>query len=133
MAQGALALDQDEVGRGPGSLEHQLLGGAGDEVGDHGVDADAPSCDDDTGLSCRNELGGEAGLPGGAFDLQGRGHLADGTVRPYGERDLRPDLEALPREERDVLRRLAHVPDWLAGELGCESLVEAADDLEPRF
>ena len=71
--------------------------------------------------------------PGGALDLQGRRHLADGAVRPYGERDLGPDLEALPREERDALRRLAHVPDGFAGKLGREPLVEAADDLEPSF
>src|ERR687897_932827 len=44
-------------------------------------------------------------------------------VCPYGERDLGPDLEALPREERDALRRLAHIPDGLAGKLGREPLV----------
>src|SRR5215203_72163 len=133
MSQGALALDQDEVGRGPGRLEHQLFGGTRDEIRDHGVDADAPPRDDYAGLSRGDELGGEAGLPGGPLDLQGRRHLADGAVRPYGERDLGPDLEALPREERDALRRLAHVPDGLAGKLGREPLVEAADDLDPSF
>src|SRR5215216_152629 len=45
MSKGALALDKDEVGRGPGRLEHQLFGGT------------------------RDELRGEAGLPGGAPDL----------------------------------------------------------------
>jgi hypothetical protein len=133
MSQGALALDEDEVGRGPGCFEHQLFGGTRDEIRDHGVDADAPPRDDYAGLSRGDELGGEAGLSGGALDLQGRRHLADGAVRPYGERDLGPDLEALPREERDALRRLAHIPDGLAGKLGREPLVEAADDLEPRF
>src|SRR5215212_1560344 len=131
MSQRALAFDEDEVGRGLGRLKHQLFGGARDEIRDHGVDADAPPRDYYAGLSSWDELGGETGLPGGALDLQGGRHLADSAVRSYGERDLRPDLEAFPREERDALRRLAHVPDGLAGKLGGEPLMEAADDLEP--
>src|SRR5215203_279280 len=133
MSQGALAFDEDEVGRGLGRLKHQLFGGARDEIRDHGVDADAPPRDYYAGLSSWDELGGEPGLPGGALDLQGRRHLADSAVRTYGERDLRLDLEALPREERDALGRLAHVPDGLAGKIGREALMEAADDLEPSF
>src|SRR5918995_1366512 len=133
MSQGALALDQDEVGGGSGRLENQLFGGTRHEVRDYSVDADAPPRDDHAGLSRGDELRGEDGLPGGVLDLQGRRHLADGAVRTYGERDLGPDLETLPREERDALRRLAYVPDGFAGKLGREPLVEAADDLEPRF
>src|SRR5687768_18483576 len=129
MPEGALALDQDEVGRGFGRLENQLFGGTRDEVRDHGVDADAPPRDDHAGLSRGDERGGEAGLPGGALDLQGRRHLADGAVRTYGKRDLGPDFETLPREERDAFWRLAHVADRFAGKLGREPLVTAADDL----
>src|SRR5919112_1277782 len=133
MSEGALALDEDEIRRGSGRLQHQLFGGSSDEVRNHGVDADAPPRDDDAGLSGGDELGRETGFPGGALDLQGRSHLADGAVRTYGEGYFRADGEAFSGEERDVLWWFAHVPDGLTGELGREPLVEAADDLEPGF
>src|SRR3712207_8901261 len=87
-SQGALALDQDEVGRIFGRLEHELLGGPGDKVRDHGVHAQAPPRDDNAGLARWDEPGREALLHGGSLYLQRRRHLAYRAVRTHGERDL---------------------------------------------
>ena len=49
------------------AFEHELLGGAGDEVGDDGVDGDPPPRDRDPGLAGRHELArrSRAGAPRG--------------------------------------------------------------------
>src|SRR5918998_1418845 len=131
VTQRALALDQDQIRLSTRRLQDELLRSPGDEVRDDGIHADAPPGDDDARLPRRDELGPHAGLARGALELQGRRHLAYRRVRPDGENHLRLDPEPIPGEEGDVRGRLAHVPDPLAGELGDETLVEAAHDLEP--
>src|SRR5215210_7076794 len=131
VAYGALALDQDQARPPSRRLEHQLLRGAGDEVRDDGVHADAPPGDDDARLPRRDELGPYGRLPGRSLNLQARRHLAYSGVRPDGEGGSGLHLETGPGEERDIFRRLAHVPDRPAGELWGETLVEAAHDLQP--
>ena len=56
MEQRALPLDPEQLAAARDALEHELLGGAGDEVGDDGVDGDPPAGDRDPGLPGRHEL-----------------------------------------------------------------------------
>ena len=130
--EGALALDQDEVGRGPGRLEHQLLGGAGDEVRDHGVDADAPPRDDrrrsvpvgtnsgerPASLAARSISRVAVILPM-ALSVPTVSATFGPTPKPSPEKSGMPSGGSRTSQTR------------LAGELGREPLVEAADDLEP--
>ena len=60
MEQRALALDPEQLAAARDALEHELLGGAGDEVGDDGVDGDPPAGDRDPGLAGRDELARDA-------------------------------------------------------------------------
>ena len=64
MVDRALPLDPEDraVAGPPVALQHELLGGAGDEVADHLVDGDAPPGDRDPGLAGGHELG--AACPG---------------------------------------------------------------------
>ena len=56
MQQRALAFDEEHLAPTLDTLEHQPLGCAGDEVGDHGVDRDPPAGDRDPRLARRDEL-----------------------------------------------------------------------------
>ena len=59
----SLALDEEELSPTLAPLDHQALGGARDEVGDDGVDRDAPARDRDAGLAGRDELGRDPAAP----------------------------------------------------------------------
>ena len=63
MEQRALALDPQQLAAARDALEHEPLGRAGEEVGDDGVDRDAPAGDRDPGLAGRDELAGDAAPP----------------------------------------------------------------------
>src|SRR5206468_1865315 len=67
MGQGSLAFDDDPVGT-LGGVAHHPLGGAGNEVGDDRVDADALACDRDAGLARRNEGRSIAGAINGRYE-----------------------------------------------------------------
>src|ERR671921_205211 len=99
MSEGALALDEDEIRRGSGRLQHQLFGGSSDEVRNHGVDADAPPRDDDAGLSGGDELGRETGFrrrPQGLHPL----------FRELPARGGKPDQDGGRRELQRLFERL---------------------------
>ncbi len=57
---GALALDEEQIG--VGVVEHELLGGAGREVGDDAIDRDPAAGDEDPGLARRDEARALAAL-----------------------------------------------------------------------
>ncbi len=56
MQERALPLDEQHLAPALDALEHELLGRAGDEVRDDGVDRDPPAGDRDPGLAGRDEL-----------------------------------------------------------------------------
>jgi hypothetical protein len=112
--QRALALDDVPmlrlVGRG------QPLGGAGDEVGDHGIDRDPVAGDEDAGLAGRPEVGVEAAPAHLALERQRGVHLADRAVGADGEQALAGTLD--PVADAEALARMAHVEQPLAETLG---------------
>src|SRR4029079_16267813 len=70
------------------ALEHQTLCRAGNEVGDHRVDRNAPAFDHDPGLAGGDEAGAE---PSGIQlfrELQLRRHLSDITIGAHGQYDV---------------------------------------------
>ena len=86
MEQRALAFDEQDLAAAPDAFEHELLGGAGDEVGDDGVDGDAPAGDRDPGLAGRDELAADPARLRLAVELERDRHLPDRAVgaRPSG-------------------------------------------------
>src|SRR5690348_705809 len=68
--QGALPLDPQKLSPALVPLDDEPLGGAGDEVGDDGVDGDPPACDRDAGLPGRDEDGLHAARPRLAVELE---------------------------------------------------------------
>ena len=72
MQQRALALDEEHLAPARDALEDEPLGGAGDEVGDDGVDRDPPAGDRDPGLAGRDELARDAAPPRLAVELERR-------------------------------------------------------------
>ena len=72
------------------ALDDEPLPRAGEEVGDDGVDRDAPAGDHDPGLAGGDEHRAKAARAGRQVELDGDGLLADGAVRADGEHDARP-------------------------------------------
>src|SRR6266516_1891755 len=75
----SLTLDPEQVPALP-ALDDEPLGGAGEEVGDDGVDGDAPAGDRDARLAGRDEHRTQAAIARLEVELAGRGHLPDRTV-----------------------------------------------------
>jgi hypothetical protein len=108
MDERALPFDEEEVAA-PRSLDHEALAGAGEEVGDDGVDCDSPAGDHDPGLPGGHEDRAEAARTGGPVELDGDGLLADGAVGADGEDYRGPVREVGARGHAQVGRRLAVV------------------------
>src|SRR6185312_14462055 len=87
----SLAFHQHDLGAF-GRLHDEPFGGAGDEVGDDGVDGDAPSFDEDAGLAGAGEAHGASALGEPVAQLQGSGHFADVAVGAHGEDDRGVDI-----------------------------------------
>src|SRR5438270_538321 len=109
-----LALDQHDVGV-HGALEHELLGGAGHEIGHDRVDGDPPAFDEDPRLTGGHEPRQHAphGLARG--DAVEHGDDALREVADAGVRGLRRERAELPvREDQEaVLVRGEHQADVL--------------------
>ena len=84
---------------------HQLLGRAGDEVGDDRVDRDPPPRDRDPGLPGRHELACDAAPARLAVELERDAHLPDRAVGADGQHDPRSVRQV--RAGRDVQARAA--------------------------
>ena len=78
MEQGALPLDQIPVIII--IVRRQLLSDTGDEIGNHGINRDTGTVDQDTGLAGSAEIAFHAALFHFLVQRQGREHLADRTV-----------------------------------------------------
>ena len=89
MEQRALALDPEQLAAAVAAFDHERLGGAGEEVGDDGVDGDPPPRDRDPGLAGRDELALDATAARLGVELERDGHLPDRAVGADGEDDLR--------------------------------------------
>ena len=114
-----LALYPEQAAATLRSLDDELLGGAGEEVRDDRVDGDAPAGDRDPGLAGRDELRGEAALPGRPVELERHRHLPDGAVGADGQDDLRRHAQVLARGDVEAGRRLAKVSQ-LDAAAGCQ-------------
>ena len=101
MIDASLPFHQDDVGV-PAPLQHQLLRGAGDEVGHHRVHRNPPALDHDSGLTRRHEAGAHASLVELPGELELRGHLADVAVGPHGEHHERLDRLGPPRGDGEA-------------------------------
>ena len=82
----ALALDEQQR-RARGALLDEPRGRAGDEVGDHVVDGDAPAGDRDPGLAGGHERRVQPARARGGVELERDGHLADRAVGADGVHD----------------------------------------------
>ena len=133
-----LPFHEHEVGLGS-AIEHQLFRRAGDEIGDHGVDADSPPFDEDAGLPGGGEAGPDALFPQRAEKLELRGHLPDVAVGADGEHHGRVHVSNAAVGDGDLRWRPTQVVDGdvvLAcnlDELGnvTEEAVQATPHLEP--
>ena len=113
-----LAFHEEELTAAAPALDDEALRGAGEEVGDDGVDGDPPPCDRDPGLTRGNELRGEAAGLRGAVELERDRHLPDRAVRADGEHDVGVDLEVLARRAVEPGGRPAQVAQLDAVTLG---------------
>src|ERR1051325_5208438 len=86
-------------------LNRDLLGGAGDEVGHDRIDGDAPSFDEDSRLSRRDEARAMAALHELVAQLQLRRHLADVAVGSHREDDQRIDFGGAAVGDPQIRRR----------------------------
>ena len=138
MEQRSLALDPEQLAAAVAAFDHERLGGAGEEVGDDGVDGDPPPRDRDPGLAGRDELALDPTAARLGVELERDGHLPDRAVRADGEDDLRVVREVLARRDVQARRRLAQVAELDAVQ-GCElaqlrvvgdELVQAVLDVE---
>jgi hypothetical protein len=125
----ALALDPEQVAP-LRAFDDEALGGAGQEIGDDGVDGDPPSRDRDSGLAGGNEDRAQAALACFEIELAGRGHLPDRAIGADREDDRRVDVEVLACGGAEVGRRLAEVAQ-LDAVLLCQ-LRQARDVVEPH-
>src|SRR5512133_1623802 len=111
MRERALALDEEQLSPTLGALDDEALGRAGEEVGDDGVDSDAPAGDRDARLAGRHELRLQATGAGFAVELDRDRLLPDRAVRADCEHGLRGDAEVLAGRDVQVGRRLAQVAE----------------------
>ena len=138
MEERALALDPEQLPSALDPFQHELLGGAGDEVGDDCVDRDPPPRDRDARLAGRDELAPDPAAPGLGVELERDGHLPDRAVGAHGEHDLPVVREVRAGRGVQARRGLAEIAqlDAVAGgedaELGVvrDELVEAVLDVE---
>ncbi len=135
----ALALDEEQLSPALVPFDDELLGRAGDEVGDDGVDRDAPAGDRDPGLPGRDEPRLDPARPGGAVELERHRHLPDRAVGADGEDVPRRLLQVGARGHVEVCGGSPQVAE-LHALLGREpaqllvvgeELVQAVLDVEP--
>src|SRR5256714_6751319 len=123
------------------ALEHELFGGTGDEVGDHGIDRDAPALDENSRLASRDEARLMASLDERVPQLQLRGHLADIAVGANREDDESIDFRGATIGDRQIRRRPACIENadvMRARERAelrvvADEGVQAAPNFEPAF
>ena len=116
----------------------ELLGGAGDEVRDDGVDGDPPAGDRDSGLAGGHEARLEPARLRGPVELERDGHLPDRAVRADREHVPGRLLEVGAGRDVQARRRAAQVAQLdavAAGELAQllvvgEELVQAVLDVQ---
>ena len=139
MQERALPLDPEQLAAALDAFEHELLGRAGEEVGDDGVDRDPPPRDRDPGLAGRDELA----LDPAARGLRGRARARRSSSRSRSRSrrcrtTFAPWVRFSPVGVLRPARRLAEVAQ-LDTVQGCESrelgvvgdeLVQAAFDVE---
>ena len=132
-----LPLDEHEV-RLTRRLEHEVLGGTGDEVGDDGVHGDPSPLDQNAGLAGGGEGGADPLGANRVEDLKLRRHLADVAIGADGEDDGRVDVAHAAARHLEPRGRTTEIVDrdaMLGGErrqlrdIGDEG-VQAAPDLE---
>ena len=100
----ALALDPEQLSAARGALDDELLGGAGDEVGDDRVDGDPPAGDRDPGLPGRDEDRSHPAPLRLAVELERDGHLPDRAVGADREDDPSPAVRGSRRSGRSARR-----------------------------
>src|SRR5205823_1936256 len=123
------------------ALEHELFGGAGDEVGDHSIDRDAPALDENSCLASRDEARLMAALDERVPQLQLRGNLADIAVDANREDDESIDFRGATIDDGQIRRRPACIENadvMRARERAelrvvADEGVQAAPDFEPAF
>ena len=93
------------------ALDHEPLGGAGDEVGDDGVDRDPPARDRDPGLPRGHEDRPDAAPARLEVELERDRHLPDRAVRADGEHDRARAREVLAGRGREIGGRAAEVAE----------------------
>src|SRR5437660_3839685 len=133
-----LALDQHDVGV-HGALEHELLGGAGHEIGHDRVDGDPPAFDEDPRLTGGHEPRPHAAPYQLIAQLELCRHLPDVAVRYDREDHIGVNFGGPAVGDRELGWRLAHVEDADALRAGQapqlrvvgDERVEPAPDLEP--
>ena len=133
----ALPLDEHQIGIHR-TLEHEPLGSAGDEVGNHGVHANAAPLDQDARLPGGGKVGTYSAAAEATEQLQLRRHLADVAVGADGQHHGGVDLAHSPASYLEIPRRPTQVMDRDAvlvrqgSQLGdvADEAVQAAPDLE---
>ena len=142
MQERALALDPEQLAAALDALDHEPLGGAGDEVGDDGVDGDPPAGDRDPGLPGRDEHA--SARPRRArleVELERDGHLPDRAVGADRQDDPRRRRRGSLRSGRSApsggLRRSrSSTPCRAASSASsgssADELVQAVLDVEAR-
>src|SRR5215211_6860876 len=131
----SLALDPEELSPTLGALDHELLGGAREEVGDDRIDRDPPARDHDPRLPRRYEHRGDSSLTRRLVELERDGHLPDRAVRSYGQDGRCLDLEVRAGRHRETLGRppqVAKIYAVLARE-GSEIRIVRDEDVHPRL
>jgi hypothetical protein len=139
MDERALTLDEEQLSPTPRPFDDEPFGGAGEKVGDDGVDGDAPAGDRDARLAGGDEDRSEPACARRAVELDGDRLLADRAVRADREDNSGGDAEVLAARDVEIGRRLAQVAELdavLAGEGGhlfvvAQELVEPVLDVQP--
>ena len=109
MEQRALALDEQHLAPTTHAFEHELLGGARDEVGDDGVDRDPPARDRDPRLARRDELAADPARLRLAVELERDCHLSDRAVGPDHEDRSRAVRQVFAGRHIETGGRLAEI------------------------
>src|SRR5689334_6553509 len=134
----ALPFHQHHIGISA-ALEHQALCRAGNEVGDHRVNRNAPAFDHDSGLAGGDEAGAEPGSIQVFRELELGRHLADVTIGADGEYDVGLYLLCCTGGNWQVAGWLSEIEDLapagpgLGGQQGIvtEERVESAPEIAP--
>src|ERR687896_488290 len=120
MEQSALTLDPEQV-TAARAFDDEPLGGAREEVRDHGVDRDPPPRDHDPRLARRDEDRADPAPRRLTVELDRHRLLADRAVGPDRKDDARLMRQVLTGRDAQVVRRppdVAKLDALTSGELG---------------